>query len=85
MEENRDKLLEDEDAFNILKSLYNNHPQALHLPYLNQKVKLLQQYELITPAISSWQTDSYNPHLPYILQPEAEKRIKDKLKKSTTY
>ncbi|MCK6221757.1 hypothetical protein [Staphylococcus capitis] len=53
MEENRDKLLEDEDAFNILKTLYDNHPQALHLPYLNQKVKLLQQYGLITPAISS--------------------------------
>ncbi|MEI7414507.1 super-infection exclusion protein B [Staphylococcus hominis] len=80
--ENQDRLFNDEEALIILKKLYDNHPHAVQLPYLNQKVRLLQQFQLITPAVSSWETNAINPHMPYMLQPEAEKRIKDKLKNS---
>ncbi|MBV5134024.1 superinfection exclusion B family protein [Staphylococcus epidermidis] len=80
--ENQDRLFNDEEALIILKKLYDNHPQAVQLSYLNQKVKLLQQFQLITPAVSSWETSAIDPHMPYMLQPEAEKRIKDKLKNS---
>ena len=31
-------------------------------------------------AVSSWETSAIDPHMPYMLQPEEEKRIKDKLK-----
>lgn len=82
LKENKDKLFEDEEALKILKVLYDSHPYAYELPYLNQKVKLLQQFGLITPAINSWHVDPFNPTIPYILQPEAEERIKEELKKS---
>ncbi|MCG1083381.1 super-infection exclusion protein B [Staphylococcus epidermidis] len=81
LRENKDKLFEDEEALKILKVLYDRHPQACELPYLNQKVKLLKQFGLITPAINSWHVDPFNPRIPYILQPEAEERIKEELKK----
>ena len=80
--ENQDRLFNDEEALIILKKLYDNHPQAVQLSYLNQKVRLLQQFQLITPAVSSWETSAIDTHMPYMLQPEAEKRIKDKLKNS---
>jgi len=81
LRKNKDKLFEDEEALKILKVLYDRHPQACELPCLNQKVKLLQQFGLITPAINNWRSNQFNPTLPYILQPEAEERIKEELKK----
>lgn len=85
LRKNKDKLFEDEEALKILKVLYDSHPQAHELPHLNQKVKLLQQFGLITPAVNKWQTDPFNPRMPYILQPEAEERIKEELKKSAEF
>ncbi|MCH4302860.1 super-infection exclusion protein B [Staphylococcus haemolyticus] len=85
LRKNKDKLFEDEEALKILKVLYDSHPQARELPYLNQKVKLLHQFGLITPAVNNWRTDPFNPSMPYILQPEAEERIKEELKKSAEF
>ncbi len=42
----------------------------------NQKVKLLDQYGLITKASSQAIVDMSDPAFPYILQPIAEDRLK---------
>ena len=52
MIEQQDKLFEDEDAREILAQLYRCHPRASKLPMQNQKVLLLEQYQLITKAAS---------------------------------
>lgn len=78
--EQQDKLFEDEDAREILAQLYRYHPRALRLPMQNQKVLLLEQYQLITKATSQAMVDDMtDPKFPYVLQPEAEQRIKKEL------
>lgn len=80
MIEQQDKLFEDEDAREILAQLYRYHPRALRLPIQNQKVLLLEQYQLITKATSQAMVDDMtDPKFPYVLQPEAEQRIKKEL------
>lgn len=76
----QNSLLKDEEALKILCYLYETHPQARELPYLNQKVKLLNQYGLIVQAVSQWMTTAHNPMMPYVLQPIAEEKLK-KMKK----
>lgn len=66
----------DKDSLEILFYLYDTHPQARELSYLNQKVKLLHQYGLIVPAVNKWNTDAFQPSMPYILQPIAETKLK---------
>lgn len=79
LKKQQDELFEDEDALNILAQLYRYHPRAVKLPMYNQKVLLLEQYQLITKAISQAVVNMSDPEFPYILQPEAERRIKKEL------
>lgn len=85
MKEEQDDLFQDEDALAILFELYKCHPRAVNLPIYNQKVLLLQQYQLITKATSqAVVTDMTDPKFPYILQPEAERRIKELVAKGSS-
>ncbi|EAA0242916.1 hypothetical protein A6C07_14490 [Listeria monocytogenes] len=82
MEETRNELINDPKVFSILKEMYENHPQPTLLPIYNQKVILLNQYELITRTTNSYPmdyTNLHNPHMPYVLQPVAEKILIEKL------
>lgn len=85
MKKEQDDLFQDEDALAILSELYNYHPRAVNLPMYNQKVLLLQQYQLITKATSQAIVfDMTDPEFPYILQPEAERRIKELVAKESS-
>ena len=77
--EKKDKAFNDEDAREILAQLYRCHPRASKLPMQNQKVLLLEQYQLITKAASQAVVDMTDPKFSYVLQPEAEQRIKKEL------
>lgn len=81
----QDDLFQDEDALAILSKLYKYHPKAVNLPMYNQKVLLLQQYQLITKATSQAVVfDMTDQEFPYILQPEAERRIKELVAKESS-
>lgn len=70
-------MFQDSQALEILEELYVHHPNAVWLPMYNQKVKLLDQYGLITKASNQAVVyDMSNPDFPYILQPIAEDRLK---------
>lgn len=74
----REKLFNDPYAREILMHLYKSHPQPADLPYLNQKVKLLEQFDLIirvneVTLISPFETN--NIYFAYVLQPIAEEMI----------
>lgn len=69
-------MFQDSQALEILEELYVQHPNAVCLPMYNQKVKLLDQYGLITKASSQAIVDMSDPAFPYILQPIAEDRLK---------
>ena len=85
VKEQQDDLFQDEDALAVLFELYKYHPRAVNLPMYNQKVLLLQQYELITKATTQAVVfDMTNPEFPYILQPEAERRIKELVAKESS-
>lgn len=73
----QDELFQDEEALKILDKLYSKHPEAVYLPLYNQKVKLLEQYGLITKASNQALVNMSNPKFPYILQPVAEDKLKD--------
>lgn len=79
----QENLFNDEDAWKILKIMYENHPSPTKLPNHNQKVVLLRQYGLIAMASTQiyiqWYDDPNNPEFPYILQPVSEERLKDNL------
>lgn len=80
----QEKLFNDSDALMYLKKTYSNHPDAVLLPYYNQKVKLLEQYGLITKATKEYlQPHTSNPMFPYILQPIAEEKLKKKERNGT--
>lgn len=72
----QDKLFKDADAFDILNCLYSNHPRAVHLYQNNQKVRLLEYFNLITKVNSFTVSDPNDPEFAYILQPIAEDRLK---------
>ncbi|MGK4179679.1 super-infection exclusion protein B [Lapidilactobacillus dextrinicus] len=72
----QDSMFQDSQALEILEELYVQHPNAVWLPMYNQKVKLLDQYGLITKASSQAIVDMSDPAFPYILQPIAEDRLK---------
>lgn len=81
----QDDLFQDKDALVILDELYKYHPRAVNLPMRNQKVLLLQQYQLITRATNqAVVSDMTDPEFPYILQPEAERRIKELVAKESS-
>lgn len=85
MKKEQDDLFQDKDALEILSELYKYHPRAVNLPMYNQKVLLLQQYQLITKATSQAIVfDATDPEFPYILQPEAERRIKELVAKESS-
>lgn len=69
-------MFQDGQALEILEELYAQHPDAVWLPMYNQKVKLLDQYGLITKASNQAIVDMNDPAFPYILQPIAEDRLK---------
>lgn len=79
----QDKLFEDDYAWGLLKIMYERHPDSTDLPIHNQKVKLLEQYALITRVsnqkLISWYDDLNDPYFPYVLQPVAEEKLKEKL------
>ncbi|WP_366533433.1 super-infection exclusion protein B (plasmid) [Carnobacterium maltaromaticum] len=73
-------LFEDEQDLDILKQLYTQHPNPQTLNSSNQKVKLLEHYGLIMKATTNIMIRSSqlsNPPFPYILQPIAEKKLKE--------
>lgn len=77
-------LLNDELAYSYLLQLYHSHPEPVLLPLYNQKVKLLEQYELITKATTQYPIydprQLSNPKFPYLLQPYAEREVQKRLK-----
>lgn len=73
--EQQDELFDDMDALLILVKLFQSHPNAVHLPLYNQKVKLLEQFGLITKATNQAIVNMENPYFPYILQPIAEEKL----------
>lgn len=83
----QETLFNDEDAWEILKTMYENHPNPTKLPMQNQKVILLTQYDLIirtaTQTYIQWYDDPNNPKFPYILQTVSEEKLKDNLDKNT--
>lgn len=72
----QDSMFQDRQALEILEELYREHPDAVRLPMYNQKVKLLEQYGLITKASNQAVVNMSHPTFPYILQPIAEDRLK---------
>lgn len=77
-----EELFNDPDAYEILKYLYEHHPESVKLPIHNQKVKLLSQFELIVRVSNQTNVAFYemdNPKFPYVLQPIAEERLKKDL------
>ena len=85
MKKQQDDLFQDEDALAILLTLYKYHPRAVNLHMYNQKVQLLKQYQLITTATNQAAVfDVTDPEFPYILQPEAERRIKELVAKESS-
>ncbi|MDN6034490.1 MAG: superinfection exclusion B family protein [Lactococcus lactis] len=74
--EKQDDMFQDYQSLEILEELYREHPDAVRLPMYNQKVKLLEQYGLITKASSQAIVNMRRPTFPYILQPIAEDRLK---------
>ncbi|MEB7488024.1 super-infection exclusion protein B [Enterococcus faecalis] len=78
----QNKLLEDELALVYLAKLYQSHPNPVQLPITNQKVKLLEQYHLIVRVMDQMPIYGFeelsNPHFPYVLQPYAEEKLKEK-------
>lgn len=82
--EQQEELFNDHHAFQILEYMYEKHPEQVKLPIQNQKVKLLHQYGLIVLASKEVLAEWYhldNPHFPFVLQPVAEKKLKDIKKK----
>ncbi|EMF0042399.1 superinfection exclusion B family protein [Enterococcus hirae] len=81
LEKIQNELLSDEQALVYLKELWNNHPNPTKLPAYNQKVKLLYQYGLISRTadqIPIYDPEQLaNPYFPYILQPYAEKKMRE--------
>lgn len=82
LEKVQNKLLEDEQALVYLYKLYQAHPNPVKLPKNNQKVKLLEQYGLIvriSNQIPIYDPEEIlNPHFPFILQPYAEEKLKER-------
>lgn len=74
--EQQDRMFQDDEALKILEQLYAEHPQAVYLYMYNQKVRLLEQFGLITKATNQAVVNMNNPHFPYILQPIAEEKLK---------
>lgn len=74
--EQQDSMFQDMQALEILEELYSQHPDAVWLPMYNQKVKLLDQYGLITKASTQAVVNMRNPTFPYILNPISEYRLK---------
>lgn len=73
-------LLKDFRAQEYLLRLYENNPKSVLLPVYNQRVKLLSQYELITPASTNIVTPVYeinDPKAPFIIQLIAEKYVQE--------
>ncbi|MFT9003197.1 MAG: super-infection exclusion protein B [Liquorilactobacillus hordei] len=75
--EQQERLFQDPEAMSILKLLYSNHPSYVRLSIYNQKVHLLEQFGLISKAGVSAVMTMDNPQFPYILQPIAEKKMKE--------
>lgn len=76
----QDKLFNDPDAMYFLNLLYENHPNSVSLPIHNQKVKVLSQYKLIHQTSKKQVMTLYdmnNPKFPFVLQPYAEKKMKN--------
>lgn len=70
-------LFKEPDALKILYSLWTNSPNAVDLNPSNQKVKLLEESNLITPANNHIvEKNLTSDHIPYILNPISEKAFK---------
>lgn len=85
IEQEQEKLFTDEYAYSILLYMYKYHPNPAQLPINNQKVKLLKQFELIQRTSNGVFVEGvealYDPKFPFVLQPIAEKRLKNDEKK----
>lgn len=76
----QEELFNDPHAYDILKYMYEHHPNQVKLPIQNQKVKLLRQYGLIVLASNETMVEWYeadDPRFPFVLQPVAEKKLKE--------
>lgn len=85
-----DKLISDHNANRILRNLYREHPHPARLDISNQKVRLLEEYRLITQAASPnlLPTSTYQAgkrrdglSMNYSLTEFGENKIKEKMTK----
>lgn len=85
MKKKQDDLSQDEDALAILFELYKHHPRAVNLSIYNQKVLLLQKYQLIKRVTDEAVVqDMTASKFPYVLKPEAERRMKELVAKESS-
>lgn len=78
-------LYDDERAWNILLKLYYANGEPVHLVRSNQQVLLLESYFMIARTnnkILFYGYDFSKAEFPYVLQPEVEKHIRNKLNES---
>lgn len=76
----QEDLYNDPEAMRYLNHLYEHHPNAAKLPIYNQKVKMLEQYKLIhrtTNKIIATNYEIENPYFPFLIQPHAERKMKE--------
>lgn len=74
----QDDFFKDPEALKILYELHHASPDPVRFNMMNQKIKLLNQYGLITSATNTVAvTDINKPMVPYILQPIAEEKLKN--------
>lgn len=75
------EVLEDEHCLELLKEMYEKHPQSVDYPIDNYCVKVLSQYRLIILASRSGYMEFTGKQVfPYILQPETLKTLKQRFK-----
>lgn len=77
-------LYDDERAWSILLQLYYANGEPVHLVRSHQQVLLLEQYFMIARTnneVIVYGDDLSKARFPYVLQPEVEKKIRNKLNK----
>lgn len=81
IKKNQEELFNDEEAYKVLEFMYQRHPEQTNLPIQNQKVMLLHQFGLITRVSDGIYVEGAqnlnDPYFPFVLQPVAEKRLKE--------
>lgn len=74
IKQDQEELFKDKYAMEVLKKIYDRHPDAEYLSIHNQKILLLEQYFLIKRTNNMIYRHEFAP---YVLQPVAEKRLNE--------